>query len=66
MIIYRLWTDSNHKIQYTLGYFEDYDDAYQGLGNLELTASGPNAGIEEIYIIPSSKKSPADNKPTGD
>ena len=46
MKIYRAWTDSNHKIQYTIGYFKERADAEQvirayGFGG---TASGPAAG----------------------
>jgi hypothetical protein len=50
MKIYRAWTDSMHAVQYTLGYFEREEDAKKFLP--ELTTAGPNAGVEEINVIP--------------
>ena len=50
MKIYRAWTNSNHRIQYTLGYFEDKIDAEGMLP--KRTTAGPDAGVEEIEVIP--------------
>jgi len=54
MRIYRAWTGSLHVIQYTIGYFECEEDAKKYLP--ELSAAGPDAGVEEIEVIPSFKE----------
>jgi len=51
--IYRVWSDSMHKVQYTYGYFLKKEDAQKVYGRIEQTAAGPQAGIEEIDVIDS-------------
>ena len=50
MKIYRAWTDSMSRIQYTLGYFADFEDARKSLPPDRTTAS-PDCGVEEIEVI---------------
>ena len=60
MKIYRAWTDSNHKITYTLGYFEDRQDAVKSLDILGgRDAGSPDYGVEEIDITPRSQPTPS-------
>ena len=52
MKIYRVWSNSMHKIQYTYGYFmkkETAEKVFKSCG-IGTTASGPEAGIEEIEV----------------
>lgn len=55
--IYRLWTSSAHKTQYTLGYYdeeglaEEYRDRLINTGFISNTGSSPGHGIEPIVVI---------------
>jgi len=57
MKIYRLWTDSLHHLEYTLRYFESKEDALENIP--EMTTSGPEAGVEEIEVVPASQPTAA-------
>lgn len=50
--IYRAWTDSNHKIVYTLGFFSEKRDAEQILEAIcgDRGAADPTYGIDEIEV----------------
>jgi hypothetical protein len=52
MKIYRAWTNSNHKIQYTLGYFLSLESAIKAISGFGQAASSPEAGVEEIAVLP--------------
>ena len=58
MKIYRAWSDSDHKIIYTIGFFEDKEDAEKALQVLRSgqSAMEPAFGIEEMEIIPPQQK----------
>lgn len=54
MKIYRVWSDSNHTVQYTLGYYLDKKKAEEDLEKWvgwNRTGASPADGIEEIYVI---------------
>ena len=53
MKIYRAWSDSHHKIQYTYGYFTDKKTAEACIKQLlgESTACSPPNGVDEINVI---------------
>ena len=50
MEIYKVWSDSMHRIRYTYGYFAKKETAEKVLGGIEQTAAGPEAGIEIIEV----------------
>lgn len=55
--IYRFYCQSMHKVEYTLGYFDNKSDAERMINNhFQQTASGPNFLIEEITIIKEIKE----------
>jgi hypothetical protein len=69
MKIYRAWTDSNHKLQYQVGYFFSKDNAQKVLNALDPTGSSPPCGIEEIEVsdshtcvIPNCKVCPENDR----
>lgn len=56
--IYRAWINSNHKIQYTLGYFYSKKLAEQAIAQFPSSASGPETGIEEITMRANIRPAP--------
>jgi len=63
MKIYKAWSNSNHKIVYTLGYFESKADAESAAEvSFGGSASSPSTGVDEITVIPSSQTT---TKPDG-
>ena len=50
MKIYEVWTDSLHKIRYSLGHYLKKETAQRVYENIEQTAAGPVAGIDEIDV----------------
>ena len=51
--VYRAWTNSNHNVQYTFGYFETREQAEECLPSR--SGADPEAGVEEITIIQKPK-----------
>ncbi len=52
--IYRAWTNSDHHIQYTIGYFMSKESAEIALKQVRptVTATCPDCGVEEIEVLP--------------
>ena len=46
--IYHVWMDTNSRVRYTIGYFEDKEDAEKHMPSM--AATEPPAGISEIYV----------------
>jgi hypothetical protein len=51
--IYRIWTDSNHKICYTAGFYSTYEEAKMTYDAIFAgqTACAPPNGIEKITVF---------------